>query len=84
MAVSLEQNYGEQVVVLVWVILSCTGEKFIPFHESPHKLGKTVHSTVGRDEGIVWSEGIQIKLSLTFIEGFFTPQKTFLRKAFQW
>lgn len=77
--VSWEQNYGgEQVVVLVWVILSCIGKKFLPFHESLHELAKTVLSTVGR--AFVWDEGIQIKLSLTFIEVFiksFTPQKPF-------
>lgn len=84
-AVSREQNYmGEQVLILVgvllWVILSCIGKKFIPFHKSPHELAKAVHSTVGR--AFVWDEGIQIKLSLALIERFCTSE-TFLRKAFQ-
>lgn len=65
-AVPWEQNYvGEQVMILVgvllWIILSCIGKKFIPFPKSSHELAKTVHSTVGTS--FVWDEGIQIKLS---------------------
>lgn len=68
------------VGVLLWIILSCIGKKFIPFPKSSHELAKTVHSTVGMS--FVWDEGIQIKLSFALIERFCTSE-TFLRKAFQ-